>query len=98
MRPTWQEHAPQSQRVQIVAASATRRGKYGYVIATNWGGGMHMTTNHGRGFETSHPGQPAYLVSTSKDGHTGASWYSEDAIRFTARVRRGSARSLRRRG
>jgi hypothetical protein len=57
----------------------TRGKRFGYVVGVNTSGGMHFFDKA----RPSEPGEVAFLVSRSSDGHSGAIWYSHEAIRFT---------------
>lgn len=57
----------------------TRGKRFGYVVAVNTSGGMHFFDKT----RPSEPGEVAFLVSGSSDGHSGAVWYSHEGIRFT---------------
>lgn len=57
----------------------TRGKRFGYVVGVNTTGGMHFFDKA----KTSEPGEVAFLVSRTPDGHSGAVWYSHEGIRFT---------------
>jgi hypothetical protein len=73
-----------SRRVQILKADKSgyywKVGQFGYAVARSTHPGMH-TLDKG----PTRAGALAYLVSKSKDGHTGSLWFSADALRFTGR-------------
>jgi hypothetical protein len=76
-------------RVEILRGSGTgyfKRGQYGYVMAVNTIGGMHLSDRSEPPWE-SKPGELAYLVSKTKDMRGGATWYSASSLRFTQRSR-----------
>jgi hypothetical protein len=72
-----------SRRVQIVRTddkgpgARWKPGQFGYAISYSTRPGM-LTENG-----PSAPDELSYLVAKSKDGHTGASWFSAEALRFT---------------
>jgi hypothetical protein len=68
-----------SKRVEILKSDSSywKPGQYGYAVGRSTHPGMY--TEKG----PSKPGALSYLVSKSKDGHTGASWFSAEALRFT---------------
>ena len=74
------------QRVQIVRSTGNyfKKGQFGYVVATDKRGGCCLLD---RDWAESAPGEPAYMVSKTKDMRGGALWFSGDGIRFTARKR-----------
>lgn len=78
-RPLYFEGSPR--RVEILKSDGRyfKPGQFGYVLATETRGGMHCQ-------DTSTPsraGEPAYLVSKTKDMRGGALWFSADGVRFT---------------
>ena len=75
-----------SRRVQIVRtddkgpSAYWKPGQFGYAVSYSTHPGMY--TEKG----PSAPDELSYLVSKSKDGHTGASWFSAEALRFTGKT------------
>ena len=73
-----------TKRVQILKADTPadywKPGQFGYAVAYSTHPGRH-TLDKG----PTKGGELAYLVSKSKDGHTGALWFSAGALRFTGR-------------
>lgn len=71
-------------RVQILRTDRRpdywKVGQFGYAIARSTHPGMH-TLDKG----PTEGGELAYLVSKSKNGRSGALWFSADALRFTGR-------------
>jgi hypothetical protein len=57
----------------------TRGKRFGYVQRVNTTGGMHFFDKS----RSSEPGEPAFLVSRTSDGRSGAVWYSYEGLRFT---------------
>lgn len=57
----------------------TRGKRFGYVQSVNTTGGMHFFDKS----RASEPGEPAFLVSRTSDGRSGAVWYSHEGLRFT---------------
>jgi len=74
-----------SRRVQIVRTNDAsphpywRPGQFGYAVGYSTHPGMYTESG------PSNPDELSYLVSKSKDGHTGASWFSAEALRFTGK-------------
>ena len=74
-----------SRRVQIVRTTDKsphpywKPGQFGYAVGYSTHPGMY--TEKG----PSNPDELSYLVSKSRDGHTGASWFSAEALRFTGK-------------
>lgn len=60
-------------------------GQFGYARVRHTSGGF-ATQDAGE----SKPGQTVYAVSKAKDGRGGAVWFTEDGIRFTGQIARGS--------
>jgi hypothetical protein len=77
-----------SKRVQIVKTNDRsphpywKAGQFGYAVGYSTHPGMYTESGPSRG------GELSYLVSKSKDGHTGASWFSAEALRFTGKEKR----------
>lgn len=75
-----------SRRVQIVRTNDNsphpywKPGQFGHAVGYSTHPGMY--TEKG----PSNPDELSYLVSKSKDGHTGASWFSAEALRFTGKT------------
>lgn len=61
-------------------SSYFKPGQYGYARAFT----THSVSTQDRG--ESAPGELSYLVSKTKDGKTGAVWFSNSALRFTSRT------------
>ncbi len=80
-----------SRRVQIVrtadfgAHPYWRPGQFGYAVGYSTHPGMYTESGPSKG------GDLSYLVSKSKDGHTGASWFSTEALRFTGKEKKPGA-------
>lgn len=76
-----------SRRVQIVKTDDAgphpywRKGQFGYAVGYSTHPGMYTESGPSKG------GDLSYLVSKSRDGHTGATWFSAEALRFTGRER-----------
>lgn len=74
-----------SRRVQVVrtddkgSGAYWKPGQFGYAVSYS----THPGTLTEKG--PSAPDELSYLVSKSKDGHTGSSWFSADALRFTGK-------------
>ena len=74
-----------SRRVQIVKTDDRgphpywRPGQFGYAVSYSTHPGMYTESGPSTG------GNLSYLVSKSKDGHTGATWFSAQALRFTGK-------------
>ncbi len=72
------------QRVQIVKVEPGCKyfkvGQFGYALGSNDKGGCWLQDGG-----DSEPGQVAYIVSKTKHMAGGALWFSESALRFTAR-------------
>jgi hypothetical protein len=82
-----------SRRVQIVRTDDKgphpywKPGQFGYAVGYSTHPGMYTESG------PSSPHALSYLVSKSKDGHTGASWFSVEALRFTGKEPRPGASS-----
>lgn len=80
-----------SRRVQIVktddfgAHPYWRPGQFGYAVGYSTHPGMYTESGPSKG------GDLSYLISKSKDGHTGASWFSAEALRFTGKEKKPGA-------
>lgn len=74
-----------SRRVQIVKTNDMsphpywKPGQFGHAVSYSTHPGMYTESGPSKG------GDLSYLVSKSKDGHTGASWFSAQALRFTGK-------------
>jgi len=74
-----------SRRVQIVKTDDHgphpywRPGQFGHAVSYSTHPGMYTESGPSKG------GDLSYLVSKSKDGHTGATWFSAQALRFTGK-------------
>ena len=77
-----------SRRVQIVKTTDRsphpywKPGQFGYAVGYSSHPGMYTESGPSTG------GDLSYLVSKSRDGHTGASWFSAEALRFTGKEKR----------
>lgn len=77
-----------SRRVQIGRTNDAgphpywKPGQFGHAVAYSTHPGMYTEKGPSR------PDELSYLVSKSKDGHTGASWFSAEALRFTGKEKR----------
>jgi hypothetical protein len=74
-----------AKRVEILREHGRplKRPRFGYVVAVNTKGGSHFVDVDDPDAWTSKPGEPAFLVSRTADGRSGALWYSHGGIRFT---------------
>jgi hypothetical protein len=74
-------------RVQIVKTDDMgphpywKPGQFGHAVSYSTHPGMYTESGPSKGDALS------YLVSKSKDGHTGATWFSAEALRFTGKAK-----------
>jgi len=77
MTTTWTKPGKRVEILFKTRGDNTRGKRFGYVVGVNTSGGMHLFDKT----RPSEPGEVAFLVGRSE--HSGAVWYSHEAIRFT---------------